>query len=171
MPQSSTPAKADTPAAGTIIQPSLFERFIAKLEAQASIDSTEFDTKEITAQVAEKMMSAASVEEMLAAQDSGMPSGKSMVDTEMEFIDYDTVKSDPRYSDHSLGYYFRVYANRIDTGEKVTFGCGAPNIMVALDQLRQRDQLNGFLGVIRSRPTPNGELLTLRSIPKRAIAG
>jgi hypothetical protein len=162
------PAKPDTPKSGKVLSKGLFERFMETLEMQAELDSSEFNAKEITANVAEAMFAAGSVEEMLALQDAGLPSGKSMVDIEHEIVDFETVKGDPKYEDNSLGYYYRIHGNMLSDGSEILYACGAPNIMVAIANLRQRDALP-FKGVIRSRSTANGDLLTLRAVPPRAL--
>jgi hypothetical protein len=154
---------------GEIAKPTMFERWIKALDSEAQATEAFSDTSEITANVAEAILSAPTMADAFAVQDAGLPSGKDLVDVEHEIKTFEVIKGDAKYSEHSLGYYFRVHAARLEDGAEFTYSVGAPNVMLVMHRLRQENQIPGAEVVIRSKPTANGALLTLRPVPRRAL--
>jgi hypothetical protein len=166
MPEKSPAARPGTDNA--ISQPKPLDRFIMALDGLAELARTEVSGKEIAAQVAERMLTADTFEEALAAQDAGLASGRDLVGREILITDFDVFKSDPKYAEHTLGYYYRVEAVSIETGEELVFATGATNILTLLYVARIKGKLP-WECVITSKDTENGALLTLKPLTKRAV--
>lgn len=164
MAQNATPA---VPGKGTVTTPTPMQRWLDQLALESTMRDN-VDASAITEQVIGNMLAAESLDAAIAVQDAGLPSGKDMVGIEQTVTSFEVRESDPRFSEHSLGYYFAVEAFRVDNGEHISYGVGAPNVMTVLWVARLRDEFP-FSCVIRSRDTANGALLTLYRIPARAV--
>jgi hypothetical protein len=163
--------RAKTTASGTVKNgDAAIDRLKSQLELSASLEGDNSRAGDITAAVIERMMTADDFETAMAAQDASLPSGKSLADTEITVRGITVLKGDPKFSEHSLGYYLVVDAARLDTGEELRFATGAPNVVALLFRADNEGLLPREF-VIRSRETQNGELLSLRNIPKRAVQG
>lgn len=169
--------KGDSPATreGTVIANRGFDRYMTALSGEAEMTAGEFDASEITANVADRMLSADTLEEAFEAQDSGLLSGQDLVDIEHEVISFEVVKSSK--SDAALGHYLRVQAAAMEdnaklgltVGEVFTYAVGAPNVVTLLYKARGLDRLP-LRVVIREKATgkDDNKLLLLRLVPKRA---
>lgn len=145
-------------------------RLKQQLELAASMeDGNGASNADITAAVIQRMFEADSLDAAMEAQDASLPSGKSISDTEMTVLGIAVRKADSKYSEHSLGYYLVVDAARLDTGAEMRFAVGAPNVVALLFRALNEGMLP-LECVIRSRETANGELLSLRRIPRRAAS-
>ncbi len=166
MATNSVPEKAAK--TGQVQQPSLLNRFVDQIKGEAELTKT-MTSSDVASRVTEKMLEADSLEDAIAAQDSGMPSGKDLVDVEMQVNDFDTLPSSEQFSEGSpLGVYLLVHAVKLEDGSPLEFSTGAPNIVTLLHKARKLDRLP-LDCVIRSKPTSNGALLTLKLLPKRVI--
>jgi hypothetical protein len=156
--------------AGTVVpaRDGAINRLKSQLELSASLEGSGANSADITASVIERMMSADSLDEAMDAQDASLPSGKSLADVEMLVNGITVLRSDAKYTEHSLGFYLVVDAVRLDTGEEFRFATGAPNVVALLFRADNQGMLPREF-VIRSRETQNGELLSLRNVPKRAV--
>jgi hypothetical protein len=155
---------------GTVEKATPIQRFIKILELEALETAEDSATgKEISAQITSAMFEADTLEEAIALQDAGLLSGKDMVDVDQEIRSFEVVKSEERFRDSSpLGYYLRIHALRLDTLEEVTYATGAPNVVNLVWKARNTDRLP-LQCVIRSRPTANGELLSVKLLAPRPI--
>lgn len=154
---------------GKAIAVKAIDRFKDQL-ALAATAADDFDSSEIAAKVVDAIFAAETDDDAFAAQDSSLLSGKDMADVEISVTDYNVVKGDAKYETHSLGYYMRVNAVIVETGQEVTFACGATNVMALLWKVTGGGSRNlPFACVIRGRDTQNGTLLTLRPLTKRAV--
>lgn len=163
---------------GAVIAPKMFSRFITALNGEAEMTAAEFDAREIAEAVGERILAADSLEEAVAAQDAGIPGGKDMKDIEHTVLSFEVIKGDSKYEESSLGYYLRVYAQllqaatvageRYQPGDDITYGVGAPNVLMLLHKARQQDRLPLDV-VIRGKATAKGELLLLRLVPARVV--
>jgi hypothetical protein len=164
-----TPAKVAQ--SGQVQQVSKFQRFVEQVQGEADLTKTMHSSGDIAAEIAAKMIEADSLEEAIAAQDSGIPSGRDLVDVEMSVLDFDTLPADEQYKEGSpLGVYLDIKAVQLENGEELRFRTGATNIVTLLHKARQVDRLP-LDCVIRSKVTGGGELLTLKLLPKRVIRG
>lgn len=162
-----TPAKA--PKTGQVQQASPFSRFVEMIRGEAELTETFDNGSEIMADVINRVLAAETLEDAFAAQDAGLQNGKDYVDVELTVNDFSVRTSDSKYrKDGDLGVYVRVDAVRLDTGESVQFFTGAANIVVMLWQARKLDKLP-LDCMIKGKETANGELLTLKPLPKRVV--
>lgn len=142
------------------------QRFIDQLELEASMEGAADDGQSIADLIIERMQAATNLDELFDAQDVSLPSGKSLVDSELMIRDFTVRKSDPQYSENSIGYYYVIDAADADTGEDVRFATGALNILSLLMALRVRGDLP-IRVAIRGKSTPNGTLLLMRRVGPR----
>lgn len=162
----STPAKTST--SGQVTQLSPFERFKQQIQGEAEL-TKEFASDNIAADVIGRILEAETLDDAFKAQESGLQNGKDFVDVELIVNDFEVRPSDSKYSEHSaLGVYVKVIGARLDNGETVQFFTGAPNVVALLWKARYSDALP-LDCVIKSKETANGELLTLRPLPKRVV--
>jgi hypothetical protein len=155
-------------SSGTVATPRPYERFIEHLAMLAEVDSGISDGDAIAADIMDRMLTSGTLEEAIEVQNAGLPSGKSLIDIEIAITGFVVRKGDVEYEEHSLGYYLRCDAIRMDTGEELTFAVGARNIVTLIVMARQQDKLP-LECVFRSRKTQQGALLTLHLLPKRAV--
>lgn len=156
---------------GQVVKQTPFTRFVEQLKGEAEMTKTVLSGSDISAEISAKMIEADSLEDAIAVQDSGIASGKDLVDVEMTVHEFDTLPSDAQYQDSSpLGVYLDIQAVNLETGDELRFRTGAPNIVTLLHKARQVDRLP-LDCVIRSKATANGELLTLKLLPKRVVRG
>lgn len=165
----STPAKAAN--SGQIQQVSPFERFVMAIRTEAEMVDQIDEGSNIAADVIGRILEAESLDEAFKAQDAGLQNGKDFVDVEIVVHDFLVKTSETKYvKDGSLGVYVRVSGARLDTGESFQFFTGAPNVVALLWKARQDERLP-LECKIQSKETANGELLTLRPLPKRVVKG
>lgn len=170
-------AESKAVQATSVNAPKAFDRFKESMaqEAELSASFSDEDRLLITEQVVERMLSANSLEEAIAAQDAGMPSGQTIMDLEHEVAGFEVVKSDK--PDAPLGHYLRVQAIAlheftnegfsVQPGEEFTYAVGAPNPVTLLMKARGDNRLPLEI-VLRGKKTDGGTLLLLRLVPKRA---
>lgn len=143
--------------------------WLSEMEIECSVERDSFDVTDIWA----KMLNATSFEDAVEAQESGIPSGKNLVDVPLSVTEFKVAKSDAKFTsqhENSLPFYMVVEAVNLDTGEPVTFSVGAPNVMILLWQARYFSHLPGYF-IIRAKETPNGEMLLLKSFKAAAVKG
>lgn len=162
----STPAKATT--SGQVSRLSPFELFKQQIQGEAEL-TKDFASDNIAADVIGRILESETLDDAFNAQDSGLQNGKDFVDVEIIVNDFEVRPSDSKYSEHSaLGVYIKVIGARMDNGETIQFFTGAPNVVALLWKARYTDSLP-LDCVIKSKETANGELLTLRPLPKRVV--
>lgn len=168
MPESkSTPAKAQ--ASGQVQQMTPFQRFVTQIQAEAELTETFDNGSDIAADVIARILESETLDDAFKAQDAGLKNGKDYVDVEITIQDFTVRKSDAKYMDKSvLGVYVRVDGVNLENGETVQFFTGAPNVVALLYKARLTDDLP-LDCVIKSKETQNGELLTLKPLPKRVV--
>lgn len=155
-------------ASGTVEAKRPYQRLIDHLGLLAEAHSGVTDGDAIAADIMDRMLESGSLEDAIAIQDAGLPSGQDMVDVEQLVRSFTVHRSDRAKADHSLGFYLRIDAVRIETGEEINYAVGARNVVVLLIQAMQQGRLP-LECVIRSRSVENGDLLTLQLLPKRAV--
>jgi|SRR5581483_899080 len=163
----STPAKAAQ--SGQIQRQTPFEKFVNAIRLEAEMADQIDEGQNIAADVIGRILEAESLDEAFAAQDAGLQNGKDFVDVEIIVNDFLVRTSDSKYNkEGSLGVYVRVSGARLDNGESFQFFTGAPNVVALLWKARNEEKLP-LECKIQSKETANGELLTLRPLPKRVI--
>lgn len=170
----STPAKTTQSGevtriqSGKVTRMTPFEQFKYQIQNEAEL-TKEFSSDNIAADVIGRILEAETLEDAFKAQDSGLQNGKDYVDVEITVHDFEVRPSDSKYSEHSaIGVYVKVVGVKLENGESVQFFTGAPNVVALLWKAR-RDNKLPLDCVIKSKETANGELLTLRPLPKRVI--
>jgi hypothetical protein len=152
-----------------IVPPRAFDRFVNHLANLAEIEeSGSGDSSLIMESVLNNILGADSFDEAIAAQDAGIPSGKSLCDVELRIHDFTVAKGDEEYEEHGLGYYYRVNASILETGEDIQFAVGAPNVLAVLMRARNDGELPGNY-VLRGKKVKRGILLTIKRVPARAL--
>lgn len=141
-------------------------------EAQNNQMFTTDQNRDFVHGVLENILNAESWDDIFEAQDSGMQSGKDFVG--IPFLIASAADIEWRTStkgDTSQGafpYFAVITATELQTGEPVTFGCGATTFCVALHQLKKRGYFDdqpeeGRALVIQEHPTDEGRsYLTIR---------
>lgn len=165
----STPAKASS--AGNITQRTPYQQWVEGLKNEAELTASFDSGNDIAADIMAKILEAETLDDAFAAQDSGLQNGKDFVDVEITVQDFELRPSDQKYLEKStLGVYAKVTGARLDNGESFQFFTGAPNVVALLWKARYADSLP-LDCVIKAKETANGELLSLRPLPKRVIRG
>lgn len=148
------------------------DRFKRILEIEA--EETGGASSNFMEQAIEEMLLADTFEEVmkLAASDEGLANGKSLVDVPLEVTEFQIVKSDAKYSEHSpLGYYIRITeAVRLDTGKSVAAATGAPKVVVPLWRARNDGKMP-YRCVIKAKEVSSGVMLYLTELGPVVIAG
>lgn len=165
----SVPEKAQ--AEGQVSRQTPFEKFVSAIRLEAEMADQIDEGTNIAADVVSRILEAESLDEAFAAQDAGLKNGKDFVDVEIVVQDFLVRTSETKYNkEGSLGVYVRVSGARLDNGESFQFFTGAPNVVALLWKARNDNHLP-LECRIQSKETANGELLTLRPLPKRVVRG
>lgn len=157
---------------GQVTAPSPMARFKQVLELEAEQDGA--GGSNFMDLAIEEMLMVDTFEEVmeLAASDSALSNGKSLVDVPLEVREFQVAKSDAKYSEHNpIGFYVRITeAIRLDTGKEVAAATGAPKVVVPLWRARNDGRMP-FRCVIKSREVSSGAMLYLVALDKVTIAG
>lgn len=146
-----------------------FERFVENIRAQAKLNAGMSNGSEIAEQIIGNILEAETLEDAFAAQDTSMKNGKDVVDIDMTVKEFEFLPSDAKLAESStLGVYARITAVNLFDGEEFTFATGAANVLTILWKAQQTDRLP-LDCVIKAKDTANGQLLTLRPLPKRVV--
>lgn len=143
------------------------QKWMRELSVLAQIPDSRRDAADVSAGITSAMLMAETLEEALEAQDSGLPSSKTLVGKELSITDFVVCESGGQF-DNGLGHYFLIEATLLETGEQILFSSGAPNIMTIVWKVRQANRFP-YECKIEGSPTKNGELLRLKPLPKRAV--
>lgn len=142
-------------------------------EAELSASFSDEDTIAIIEQVAERMLTADTLEEAIEAQDIGLPSAQSIVGLEHQVEGFEVVQSTK--PDAPLGHYLRVRAFalmedrslKLEPGDEFTYAVGAANAVILLMKAREAGRLPLDI-FYQSKPTQDDKaLILLRLVPKR----
>lgn len=159
------------PVKGKIIAAKPFDRFVENVKTQAKMNAGATSGSEIAEQVLTALLEAETLEEAFERQDSSIKNGKDMIDVDMTIRSFEFLPADAKLAENSLlGVYARITAVNLFDGEEFQFATGAPNIIALLWKAQQTDRLP-LDCVIKAKDTANGQLLTLRALPKRVMRG
>lgn len=127
----------------------------------AELNSTfsEEDGREIAANVMDKIVLAETLDEIFAANESGMDKAEAFVGQPITVTEVNFAKSDEKYAKGGIGSYVLISAFT-DDGNEVQISTGAPNIVASL----YRAQTAGLLPArvkITAKDTANGTLLRI----------
>lgn len=162
-------AVSETTGSVTALKP--FDRYKRELRAMAELNETmdEGDEAgEISAEIIGKMLEADSLESAIAVQDEGPESGKNLVGVEHTVLSIEVVKS-KRKSATGLGVYLRVKAIRIETGEELNYGVGAPNAVTVLILAMRQDRLPLDIVYYMRSTNSDNDVLLVKLVPPRAV--
>jgi hypothetical protein len=141
-----------------------YELLIAELKELASLGGSNgnFD---IASQVVDQIMAATTFDEIVEANASGPVGvkGSDYLGIPLSIYNVDYFKSDPKYSENSLGV-FVVFDVFLDDGTMVKLSTGAPNIVSSFRVLQKKglfSEEKPLRLVIKKRDTGNGELFTI----------
>jgi hypothetical protein len=140
--------------------------WLGSLEVEASLrdDDETFDADEILGRI----LTAATWEDALAVQESGLPSGKDLVDVPLIIEDFEVAESE---KEGGVGFFLFVNATNLETGEEVQFSVGAGNVMAILWQARTFEKLPGSF-IIKGKQSKKGnEVLMLHPYKATVVKG
>lgn len=160
------PARGDVATTGSN-RSGQFAQWVSAMQLEAQTPGNDdFDPSQILGAI----LGADDFETAVELQNSSLQSGKDLVNWPHRIQDFTLVQSDDKYADNerSLGVYARVTAIGLEDGEERVYGVGASNVLAILWQARQFGRLPGDF-VIQSRPTRNGELLSLKPVGTRTV--
>lgn len=117
----------------------------------------------------ERILSAETVDDVFAAQESGLVSGKEFTNRPFIIMNDDDIvwrKSDDKYTAQSgFPLYVMLRVRTLDTNEEITLSCGGKTFLAVLDALQVRgyfkDSIDGQSLIIFSTESPNGAFLSL----------
>lgn len=138
--KSQTASVANVTQAGTMAK---MQKFGEALTARATIEESEFDGKEIAAQIASKILDAESVDDVFSVSEGGMPGGRDLVDVEQRILSITVRKGKNSEITNDLigGNYLVVSAVRLDTGEPITWDTSATQLVAQLIALEHHDAI------------------------------
>lgn len=143
------------------------ESFMAYLERRAS-EEGENRSFEVAVTQLERILTAETAEQVWDADEYESTGGRDLTDVEQRIRGFSVHKGGEQYKS-ALGYYIMVDSSRLDTGAEFIWNTGSPLIIGKLRWLEAHDMLP-IDCVIKGTPTPNGEVLKLRPVPKRATS-
>lgn len=139
-----------------------------KLEAEFAANNNRSDS--FVYDLMEKILAAQTAEEIFAAQDSGMVSGKDFAGRAFYLkADDITIVQSTITEGEGLPFYAVLKVTEISTGEEYVLNCGGKTFMAVLEGLRKIDYFdvteetpNGAALVIIATPSPKGAYLSLK---------
>lgn len=146
-----------------------FANWVVALQTEAQL-TEETDSDFDPAQIINGILASEDFDAAVALQDSGLQSGKSLVDVIHTIYGFEVRTSDQKYTnqnERSLGVYMVVTAAD-ESGRDLIYGVGAANVMAILWKAREMGKLP-MKAQIRSRETRNGDLLSLMPV-KTAVS-
>lgn len=139
------------------------------LKARLKSLAGDAEDNETMLKVVDAIVTADSFEAAIEAQDlETIQNGKDVADIEQEIQSFEVLPSSENYAKRNLGVRLLITSYRMDTGEEFQWQTGATNIVSLLIRARDENRLP-LECVIRSKKMGEGDLLTLRLLPKRAI--
>lgn len=149
---------------GEIAELRPYERMVKQLQGIAKLESENGSGFEIAANVVDKMLSAESIDDILAAGQDGPLKAENMEHKPFLVRELSIHKSAEQFAEGGFGVYYVVTCNDAISLEEKVFSVGATNVVAALFAMDQKGVFesdeNPML-VIRSRPTPGGKLFYL----------
>jgi hypothetical protein len=154
--------------AGTAVEPRPVETLIEYLTRRAEVES-DSRAYEVAASQLERILSAETEEEFWDATTYVSTGGRDLEDVEQQVLSFSVHRGSDQYQS-PLQHFIMVNAARLDTGEQFVWNTGSPLIIGQLRWLESKGKLPKEV-VIKGTPTPNGTVLKLRPVPKRATPG
>lgn len=133
--------------------------------------------QEIALEQLDRILSAPDREAMFAADDFDSIGGRNLEDVEQRILEITYAASDRYTTGIPLGNGMRAYvlvrSMRLDNGEIFVWNTGSTLIIGKLRWLEADEAINTSDAevVIKGTATPNGRVLKLKEIPKRAVPG
>lgn len=161
MPEKSTPARVEK--SGDVQKATPYQAFLKRLEFEAT--DPENDMGNLAAETIEAMLLADSLEEAIAAQESGMLSAKDHMVGIPHQVNNVSVRKGDKNDGGGLGYYLVVEGIRHDTAEEVRYTVGASYVLTALYKAREDGRLPANF-IINTKRTGSGNDMMLISMLK-----
>ena len=158
-----SPAKNEAENGGEIAELRPFERMVKRLQGIAKLEAENGAGFDIAANVVDKMLSADSIDDILAAGKDGPLKAEDMEHKPFVVKELTIFKSAEAFKEGFGVYYVVKCQDAVTLADKV-FSVGATNVVAALFAMDEKgvfeSEDNPTL-VIRSRPVPNGKLYYL----------
>lgn len=117
-----------------------YQRMGKELAELAVLDAP--DSVDIAAQAIDQIAQAETLEDILAANESGLASAEDYIGVPLNITGLTWRPSDAKYQKGTLGSVYTVIDALLDNGEPITLSTGAPNVVASLRQAQK-------LGLIR----------------------
>lgn len=166
MAEKATPARAAK--TGDVQKATPMQLFMKRLEFEAS-EQLE-NAGDMAAATIEAMLAADSLEDAIAAQDSGMLSAKEHMVNVPHQINNITVRKGDKNDGGGLGYYLIVEAFRHDTGEEVRYSVGAAYVLTALYKAREDGRLPSNFMIVTKKTGSGNEMMFIKHLAGQTIA-
>lgn len=165
MAEKSTPARRES--GGDVQKATPYQLFLKRLEFEAT--EARDETNDLTAQTIEAMLLADSLEETIAAQDTGMLSAKEhMVNVPHQINDVSVRKGD-KNEGGGIGYYLIVDGVRHDTGEEVRYTVGAAYVFTVLYKAREDSRLPANFIITTKKTGSGNEMMQIRMLGGQTV--
>jgi hypothetical protein len=161
-------AATRTPASTRAPEVSQAESLIQYLARRAEMEG-ESRAYDVAVSQLDRILAADDEAALWDADEYESTGGRDLVDVEQNVKGFTVHKGGEQFKT-PLGFYIMVNSSRLSDGSEFIWNTGAPLIIGKLRWLEAHEKLP-INCVIRSTPTPNGEVLKLRPIPTRATAG
>lgn len=160
MPEKSTPARVEK--SGDVQKATPFQAFLKRLEFEAT--DPENDMGNLTAETVESMLLAGSLEEAIAAQESGMLSAKEHMINVPHQINNVSVRKGDKNDGGGLGYYLLVEGVRHDTGDEVRYTVGAAYVLTVLYKAREDGRLPANFMITTKRTGSGNDMMLIKML-------
>lgn len=167
MAGNATPARAEK--SGDVQKVTPYQAFLKRLEFEAS--DPENDMGNLTAETVEAMLAAGSLEEAIAAQESGMLSAKDHMVGIPHQINNVSVRKGDKNDGGGTGYYLLVDAVRHDTGEEVKYTVGAAYVLTILYRAREEGKLPANFIINTKRTGSGNDMMLIKMLGGQTITG
>lgn len=143
--------------------------FAKHLQNRAHLDNDEIDGKEVAANIAMDILSANSVDDVLAANEGGLPAGKDLVDVEQRISGFDIRQGTNADIMNELtgGTFLVVHSVRLENGKPLTWQTAATNLVTALVKF---EQLDAFPLDLVIKEVGGKGALAFRKVAKRTVS-
>ena len=160
-----------TAKSGQVSEVRPYERFVSYVKDRASVEGSIVGQDLVNDQL-DRILTAANLDELDAAMEMAGLTGLNNIPagTELQINGYHLVTGNRAEFGNTLGVFAVIDAQRLSDGTEMVLDTGVERIIAFL----RACEANGWLPVqrvVHKIPTGNGELITLKRIPKRAVQG
>jgi len=143
-------------------------KFGQHLAGRAELDRSEANGVEISAGIAEKILSAKSLDDVFEASESSLVGGRDLIDVEQRILGFDIRTSDDPEKQNPLtgNTYLVVHAVRLSNGEPFDWNTSATSLVTMLYKF---EQLEAFPIDVVIKQKGQSNALTLKRVATRAV--